>query len=294
MPDNDNIMDAGDFNPQPPQDDDAGRSEPIRDPLSDPQAITDPTLRDVALGSNSPKADADDSGSGDDRYRHHQSRADTALKQAEELARRNADLERQLSLQTPLMRLIEEDEEVGRIIDAKLVRARGGNVPELPKPPEQPQMPDGYNEQEAFSNPQSESYKYRKANERFLFENQKYLQSLIQSQQQQLAEREKAFSQQQQMQRQFRETQARLVRDHGLTPVEAQEFMEVMTSDESLAEENLVNYFRFLKTQNGQQRNVTRQTTIPPPPTNSRGSNVPDVNRLFNDDLYKLAGKPRR
>jgi len=284
MPEQMGTMDADDFRPDRLEDDD----QTIQDPFSSPPPSfqQDPNLSDLAdkTQSNSQNADAD---TGDDRYRHHQSQADKARRLAEEQAQEIADLKQQLNLAKPILEIMEGDEEVARMIDARLQRQSG---PQVPQRPAEPQIPDSYNEAEAYTNPQSESYKYRKAREKYFIDNQKYLEGMMQYTLNQQAAREQAMAQQQYEQRRRLETAQQLVKDYQLTPVEAQDFMQVMSSNDSVSLDNLVRYWRFLRNQ------PVRSAAPPPPsggPTGGRG-NAPSANEMFNDHLFEIAGKPRR
>jgi hypothetical protein len=287
MPEQKDSMNADDFRAElPPQDDD----QTIQDPFSSPPPSyqQDPNLSDLAdkTPSNSQNADAD---KGDDRYRHQQSRADKAARLNEEQARKISDLESQLRQLQPIVEMLEGDEELARHVDQRLA-TRGQSGPQMPQRPTEPTMPEGYNEAEAFTNPQSESYKYRKAREKYFMDNQKYLENVMEYQQRQTAAREQALAQQQYEQRRRLETHQRLVRDHQLTPVEAQDFMNVMSSEDSVSLENLVGYWRFL-------RNRPTRNTPPPPPQGGGGGGrgaAQSPNEMFNDHLFEIAGKPRR
>lgn len=291
MPDVDGTMNADDF--RNPAVDEGGGT--ILDPLQDGQAsddsshestITDPALRDLATKSSAQSDSARNADSGDDRYRHMQSRADKAQRLADEHAQKIADLEAQLRLQQPIVNMLTTDEQLQQLVQARLAGQQTNGL----KPPEAPVQPESYNEAEAYTNPQSESYRFRKANEKYLRDRQDYLEGLYRQQQEFQVEQQRQLRQRQAEQQQVQKLHEELVRDYQLTPAEARQFFQDMTSESSTATENLVRYWRFL------QSNPIRRQGGPPPPTGGGGAGrgqAPDPSELFNRQLRELA-KGRR
>jgi len=72
------------------------------------------------------------------------------------------DLETKLAQVTPLVDFVSKDEDTYRYVQSRL---NGNRTPD--KPLEPPQKPNNYNEVEAFSNPESASFKYRNDLEAF-------------------------------------------------------------------------------------------------------------------------------
>jgi hypothetical protein len=95
----------------------------------------------------------------DKRYEHWQSVADRE--------KQRADLAEQKLLEKakmdPLINMLQQDKEAYQYLEQRL---SGNRTPD--KPLEPPQIPAGYNEVEAFSNPESVSFKYRQAKDAFV------------------------------------------------------------------------------------------------------------------------------
>lgn len=151
------------------------------------------------------------------RYEFHQSRADKA---EAALQKAMAELQK-LKPMEPLMNVISEDEEVRSFIKTRL----NGGPKE--KPLEPPQRPSNYNEVEAFSNPESDSFKYRQAMDRY--RDEKIVQ-LEQSNKRQFEEQQRALEQErisQARQRQLAEYQ-REIFELGITQEQLPEFLNLM------------------------------------------------------------------
>lgn len=199
---------------------------------------------------------------------------------------RVAQLSAQLQSVVPLLELIEKDEEISALIDARsrgtTSTMRGEN-----KPPVAPEMPAGYNETDALTNPQSASWKYRKEMEAYYDKKLSYLESTIQARTEEEKKRKQADEDRARYQTYLTDVAKYVQRQHGLNPVEAQSFIETMTAPETFKVDNLVRYYRFLKT----------GAAPPTPPTIPSGGGAPPVNGkqtaddAFSDNLISIAKK---
>jgi len=187
--------------------------------------VTNPNLN---AESSDPKSDPK-------RFEYHQSRADKA-------EARTKELEKQLQEKAkfdPLIDLVRRDDESYRFLQNRL----SGRPAQTEKPLEAPQRPDSYNEVEAFSNPDSTSFKYRKSLET-------YKDNLLQQTIKQNAdirstlEAQKAQNQQREQERvnlaKFRQD----VVEKGIADEEFAEFFELVNTTRV---DDMVDYFKYKK-----------------------------------------------
>ena len=149
----------------------------------------------------------------------------------------------------PLIELIQKDEDTFKFVQARL---NGNRTPD--KPLEPPQKPNSYNEVEAYSNPESASFKYRN-------ELDTYKDSLLQSVVKQNAllfqnrEQERAQVEQQRAHqeglRKFRDD----VISKGIAEPEFAEFFELVNK---ATPDDMVEFFKFKKSQAQSSTGVPR------------------------------------
>jgi hypothetical protein len=148
-------------------------------------------------------------------------------------------------------------------------------IEEFPAAPEKPEMPAGFNRGEANEDPNSASAQYLNKLETWRDDTiqynalkSEYQTALVaeqleaqQAQRVQEAQRAQAYNQQrQQLNSVYKEVQGK----HGLTPDEANEFMQTMSNPQSLTVDNLVQLYRMQKG-SGQQP----QTQVPAGPSDT-------------------------
>jgi len=153
------------------------------------------------------------------------------------------ELETKLAQVTPLVDFVSKDEDSYRYIQNRL---NGNRTPD--KPLEPPQKPNNYNEVEAFSNPESASFKYRNDNEAYkdaLLQNViKQNESLFQQRQQDAQAREVERIEREKMAK----FQAEVIAE-GIAPEEFPEFWNtVRNADKS----TMVKFFKWQKSQTQQ------------------------------------------
>jgi hypothetical protein len=136
----------------------------------------------------------------------------------------------------PLLNVIKSDDETFNYVKSKL------NAPRTPATPvEAPQKPSDYNEAEAFSNPESSSWKYRKSEEQY---KDKLLRDAVQMSSTLLAEREemKARAQQEFAQREAMKKFHNEAVSKGIADEDFEKFFQLVNSATT---DDMVEYFNF-------------------------------------------------
>ena len=164
------------------------------------------------------------------RYEFHQSRADIAEARTRQLEEQFKAIEPVM----PLINVIQKDAELQNVVRTHLTGK---------KPVEAPQRPDSYNEVEAYSNPESPSFKYRTANERYRDERINSLQQEV--------ERSHQTRQQEidQMRREQANQQAALkfqqeIIQAGIAPQEVPEFFNLVNN---ATQKDMIDFFNWKK-----------------------------------------------
>lgn len=186
------------------------------------------------------------------RFEYWQSQAQQAQAKAQQL---EAELAKRKPLD-PLVDLVRSDEVSYRFLQERL---KGGSTqPE--KPLEPPQKPDSYNEVEAYSNPESASFKYRQQKEEYkdklLSTTLNQLKTLEQRQQEEKRQMEEEHARQQGL-RQFR---AQVVQQ-GLADEEFAEFFEFING--GAKPDELVKAYQLIR--KGQAATPGNQFAVIPP-----------------------------
>jgi hypothetical protein len=171
------------------------------------------------------------------RYEFHQSRADKAENEVRQLREQLKAIEPIL----PLVNVIQKDAELQNTVRTHLTGK---------KPVEAPQRPEGYSEVEAYSNPESTSFKYRVANERYKDERLNQLQEQIQQtnaqREQELQDARRAQSNYQAQQKFQSE-----VMQMGIAPEQFPEFMNLV---QNATPKEMVEFFQWKNGQSGKPR----------------------------------------
>lgn len=161
-----------------------------------------------------------------------------------------------------------------------------------PAKPSKPVKPQGYSPEEAYTDPTSESFKYRVAVDDY---NEKY-QEYLDYYNEQMQRREQVYQQQAREQELINQTKQEVMYEYGLDQKQAEDFLVTMSSPDTMSLENLVAYYRFLKgnsqptqTQQPQQsasiNQMPRQAAPPPPagvvPASGNGATIPTEQDAF-------------
>lgn len=123
--------------------------------------------------------------------------------------------------------------------------------------PVAPVKPEGFNSVDAMNEPESESWKWREANENYRLDVLDYYAKLEEARQEELLaqrERETAITQQQQK---INDAKAFLKTKHGFTEDKAQDFITKMSDPSSFSMDNLVRLYMA-----NEEANPTRQQAI--------------------------------
>lgn len=135
----------------------------------------------------------------------------------------------------------------------------------VPSKPFRPEKPSGYSPEEAYTDPTSDSFKYRVSVDDY---NEKY-QEYLEYHNEQIQQREQAYQQQAREQELINQTKQEVMYEYGLNQREADDFLVTMSNPETMALNNLVSYYRFLKgnsqpPQTQQQQQSASVNTMPP------------------------------
>ena len=150
------------------------------------------------------------------------------------------ELETRLARVTPLVEFVSKDEDSYRYIQNRL---NGNRTPD--KPLEPPQKPDNYNEVEAFSAPESASFKYRKDNDVY---KDKLLESVI-KQNESLFQQRQQEAQAQEVQRIEREKMVKFQQEVIAEGVQPEEFPEFWNTVRNADHKTMVKFYKWQKAQ---------------------------------------------
>lgn len=193
----------------------------------------------------------------------------------------------------PLIQTLESDEQATQRVIAAL-RGQPAEV-QPPEPefvlPERPLKPEGYNHEEAVTDPMSPSFKYRIAFEEYNERLGEYVSFRDKREKEESARAEQiareyaARQQQSAKQEQFLgSTYNHLISQRNFTPNEAQEFIREMADDSAITLDNLIGYWRWNKGQQHQPRIPTKNVNNMPYPaimgggrTNTQSVSNPDA-----------------
>jgi hypothetical protein len=139
-----------------------------------------------------------------------------------------------------------------------------------PSKPSKPVKPANYSAEEAYTNPNSESFRYRSQLDDY---NEKY-QEYLDYYNDQMQQREEAYRREAEQRELINQARQEVMHEYGLNENEANDFVTVMADPDTMSMKNLVNYYRFLKGESQptqpQQQQQARQPLSPvrqaPPP----------------------------
>jgi len=171
--------------------------------------------------------------------------------QAMREANKSKQLENQINMVNPYMPIIRYIQENPNVLDI-IENSLGGEQPQQEQGiqrPLPPQKPEYYNKSEAFNDPESESFKYREANETYREQLAEYLLN-----KEQLREEEYKRTQQERMYVEQRNQQigsviTKLTTQYGFNQSDASEFVQMFDDPKAVTFENLIQLYRFNKGQ---------------------------------------------
>jgi hypothetical protein len=129
------------------------------------------------------------------------------------------------------------------------------------KKPVPPVKPERYDEMEAYSDVQSESFKYRKELEKYRDERAEYLEQREDERERALHKMAEEQTRERQMQSKMQQVHSQLTTRYGLSPVEAQDFLVKMQRPESLTLDNLVALYKMQR-QSGKAPGTAKATDM--------------------------------
>ncbi len=241
------------------------------DPITEPSAVVE-----------APKEDQN-------RYEYWQSQADkakgelTALREEVEFYRNNPVAQQPQQMQQP-------QPSNGQ---SQGYPEQGFQEPSL-KEPIRPDRPVNYNELDAYNDAESESFKYRLANERYRDERMEYLETKDQVREQQM---QAQYQQEMQMQRDSmmrQQAQSHATNSYGWEQNKANEFVEWASNPKNLTLDNLAKLFELNKNPNPvvqqktqQMQNQAERLSIPRPVAvvNGKSEQPKDQAQMFSDAL---------
>ena len=182
-----------------------------------------------------------------------------------------------------------------------MIQQKETEIQQIP-PPEPPQKPSNYSQADAYTDPDSDSFRYQRQLEEY---NQKQIQHLNEVQKKKdelydlkmraVEEPVKQTQKEMQMSKKEKRIFDSLQKDHNLSTEEAQDFMKTMSSPDSMKMENLVNFYRFQKglanssnqSSKPQKRRkpISNNANAAPPPAKGGGSKGTDTSP---DDAFTL------
>lgn len=136
-----------------------------------------------------------------------------------------------------------------------------------PQAPRAPQRPSNYDPRKAISDPSSEDARYFESLSRYNEDMVRYNDWRLQQEMQ----REQILSQQAQQIGYRQQAHQVLIQQHGLAPSEANEFIEEFSSPDSVSMENLVDFWRFKRSNAAQSQGYNSPYFGDPPSSPQRG-----------------------
>ena len=169
----------------------------------------------------------------------------------------------------PIARYIKSNPNVIDNIEASLSNGQaqgqpqqGNQEPSL-KQPEKPTKPSNYDAIDAYSDPSSDSFKFREQMEEYRDSMIEFSNKENQSLKEQIALEKQQLQQQQQQQQQQNQLRNDLVAKHQMQPEEVERFITYMSSPESVSVDNLVALWKNQQTTGNQTQAPQAPATDP-------------------------------
>jgi len=211
------------------------------DPFATPASSTqDETVAQPTEAANS--AEPAEAKQDEGQFQYWQSQYDKAQRELTELKEQHSSLK---DIE-PLAKYIQDNPAVLDSVESSLSSGKtpgqpAGNQAASLKKPERPTKPANYDAIDAYSDPQSDSYKYREAVDG-------YRDDMISFQEkkneQVVAKMEQEYQQRAQAQ-QVDSLRSQLANSHGFDATQVDDFMKVMSDPGSLSLDNLVNLYKM-------------------------------------------------
>jgi hypothetical protein len=180
-----------------------------------------------------------------DSYKYWQSKYDTQVNETKEIYNRMTELEQV----APIANYLNQNPQVVKALEEQLSNdqiqeSTGSSL----KKPERPEKPTNYDAIDAYSDPDSVSYKYRESVDGYRDDTLAYYEAQQEAQrvayEQEATVRQRAQAEQQRV-AQMRNLYGDLTTNRGFSGEEAQSFMTEMSAPESISLDNLVNLWKL-------------------------------------------------
>lgn len=183
----------------------------------------------------------------------------------------------------PIMKYLADNPEAVEVLRGHIESSQKAAGPSEPTLPQIPEKPSNFNMTDALNDPESESAKYYESVMDYQLKVGEFQRHLVTKEQ----ERIQQDQYKRQVAEQTKQVYGNLISKYGMAPQEAQDFVKTMSNENSLAMDNLVNFYRFMRG-NGQRSQVPTQQR--PVPTNVRvPGQVPSQQRTMTpDDLFNM------
>lgn len=193
----------------------------------------------------------------------------------------------------PIMKYLAENPDAVEVLKSHIQNSGQQQVEQGPTMPVMPTKPEGFNATDALNDPDSPSAKFYEELMDYNVKVGEYQAHLVQKEQERIATEQ----QKRMVAEQTKQVYGNLISKHGMTPQEAQDFVKTMSDQNSLAMDNLVSYYRFMKGQSRQapaqvpQRGVPQQTVKPQARMHQQPQQQLSDSDLFNMQLFAAAKK---
>ena len=207
-----------------------------------------------------------------------------------------------LALLEPIGKLIDERPDVLLTIKEMAIKGPTKDVPVELKAPQKPARPVEFDSAASVGDPESESFKFRVANEKYMTDFTDYLEKRE-------ALRQESFDKQMEKQvfeaaEKARTAKLRLIlTQKGLPAESVEDFFQVMDSPDSYSVDNLIELYKLKKGKPGDKakeealRKRQERQESPIPGIDGGESANPkklDEHQAFNKGIFAAAGKPKK
>jgi hypothetical protein len=198
-------------------------------------SLLDSPITDDATPQDDPQPELSEEEKLTKRVAYWQSRADKFQREAQDNA-----------LGAPYARLFQEKPELALVVQAELAKPKGDQDSSGLKKPEPPARPVEFNEVESYNNPESDSFKFRKAQEAY---REQHLAYLGETQ----LQRTKVLEEELNRRRTDEDSRIKvaqlktIVMQKGLTAAETEDFVVFMSDPKNMTTDNLVALYKLKK-----------------------------------------------
>ena len=192
-------------------------------------------------------------------------------------------LETQLKNLEPILRAIDQNPDIKK----KLLYPDPPEDPDpMPKPPEKPEH---FDDVAAFNDPTSESFKYRKAKEKYQDLKLEWVERREQQREVEKQRAQEIYRQRQQAGELIDSTHTQLVAEKGFTPEEATHFVAWMSDDKNVTLDNMIAFYRAVHPKKAIEKGGKKPTfgPIPAAVAGGGGNQEVDENQEFNRSIQE-------